>query len=76
MPRGPNVIGGPPGPAISYTGGVPVFNGPGGTGPAMPQLPETSPAGALATPDVSGDVLGLIGAGLLISQVQRSKIHS
>ena len=43
-----------------------VFNGPGGTGPAMP-LPETIPAGALPTPpgltEVSGAVLGLIGAG-------------
>ena len=76
MPGGPKVTGGPPGPAILYTGDIPVFQGPGGTGPAMPPLPETIPAGALATPDVSGDVLGLIGAGLLISQVQRSKIHS
>ena len=61
------------------TGVVPVFNGPGGTGPAMP-LPETIPAGALPTPpgftEVSGAVLGLIGAGPLIFQVQGSKIHS
>ena len=74
MPGGPKVIGGPPGPAMSYTGVVPVFNGSGGTGPAMPPLPETTPAGALATPKVTGDVLGLIGTGLLIFQVQESKI--
>ena len=74
MPGGALVTGAPPGLAILYTGVVPVFNGPGGTGPAMPPLPETIPAGALATPEVSGDVLGLIGTGLLILQVQESKI--
>ena len=57
MPGGPKVTRGPPGPAILYTGVVPVFNGPDGTGPAMPPLPETIPAGGLATPDVSGNVL-------------------
>ena len=40
---------------------------------ALRPLPETIPAGALAALEVSGDVLGLIGTGLLISQVQRSK---
>ena len=43
-------------------------------------LPEMIPAGALATPPkftkVSGAELGFIGTGLLILQVQRSKIHS
>ena len=76
MPGGPKVTGGPPGPGILYTGVVPVFNGPGGTGSAMPPFPETIPAGTLATLDVSGNVLGLIRTGLLISQVQGSKIHS
>ena len=49
---------GPPGPAILYTGVVPVFRGPGGTGPASP-LTEVVSAGA---------VPGLIGAGPLIFQ--------
>ena len=61
------------------TGVVPVFNGPGGTGPARP-LPDTIPARALPTrrgfTEVSSAVLGLIGAGPLIFQVQGSKIHS
>ena len=43
-------------------------------------LPETIPAGALPTPlgftEVSGAVLGLIGAGPLTFQVQGSKIDS
>ena len=41
---------------------------------ALALLPETIPAGTLATPDVFGDVLGLISTGLLILQVQESKI--
>ena len=45
-----------------YTGVVPVFR--------WPSFPETIPAGALAEPPgftvLSGDVLGLIGAGPLI----------
>ena len=43
----PKVTGGPAGPALLFTGLVPVFNGPGG--PAM------------APPDALGDILGLLG---------------
>ena len=56
---GPYTRGGPCGPAMVYTGVVPVFR--------WPPSPETIPAGALAEPPgftvLSGDVLGLIGAG-------------
>ena len=68
---GPNTRGGPCGPAMLYTGVVPVFR--------WPPSPETIPAGALAEPPgftvVSGEVLGLIGAGPLIftrSDLKRS----
>ena len=56
---GPNTRRGPCGPAMLYTGVVPVLG--------WPPFPETIPAGALAEPPgftvLSGDVLGLIGAG-------------
>ena len=56
---GPNTRGGPCGPAMLYIGVVPVLR--------WPPSPETISASALAEPPgftvLSGDVLGLIGAG-------------